>query len=77
MEKKFYFPIDPQTIKVGTVLTFNLLIQNSEDEFSTFHKAGMVYSETIQAQIFEDEITSLFIKDSDNISTDYKQVFLD
>ena len=65
MDRKFYFPIDPQTIRIDTVLAFNLLIENSEDEFSIFHKAGKAYSEKSQAQIFEDEITSLFIKDSD------------
>lgn len=65
MDKKFYFPIDPQTIRVDTVLTFGLLNEISEDEFSLFHKAGKAYSEKSQAQIFEDEITSLFIKDSD------------
>ena len=64
-KSKFHFPIDPQTIRVDTVLPFDVFIESAPEDLKLFHDSGQAYSEESQTEVFENEITILYVKLSD------------
>ena len=62
---KFIFSIHPQTLRINTIRTFDVFVENSENDLQIYHKAGENYTPKDQANIFKHNISNLFVKNQD------------
>ena len=62
---KFIFSIHPQTLRINTIRTFDVFVENSENDLQIYHKAGENYTPKDQANIFKHNISTLFVKNKD------------
>ncbi|MFC1606744.1 HD-GYP domain-containing protein [Candidatus Latescibacterota bacterium] len=62
---KFIFSVHPQALRVNTVRTFDVFVENEENNLDIFHRAGEKFTPKDQGKIFKLNITTLFVRNKD------------
>ena len=62
---KFIFSVHPQTLRINTVRTFDVFVENEENNLDVFHRAGETFTPKDQGKIFKLNITNLFVRNKD------------
>jgi len=69
--ENLYLPIDTQTIRGGTVRSFDLFFQTREGKYVLYCAGGETVSNDIREKIPEHKVGKLYIKNEDKINYDF------